>query len=94
MLNKWRRKRAVREFVASADPEVLEQERAALARENSEAPDPMGAALLPTEVESEMLGASRKFYFGGAYGIPALKPTDSSFKVRGLIEPEDSTPRD
>ena len=95
LLRSWRRKRQLREFVQSADPTILAQERAALLRENAEARDLKSGPLLPTDVEGGMLSASRRFYFGRGYGTPALKPTDSSFKVRGLIEPEESSkPRD
>ena len=85
----WRTKRQLRNFVQSADPQLLAEERAALARENAEAPDLRHSPLTPTEIGTEIFPTSRRFLVGlFQTGIPALKPTDSSFKVRGLIEPE------
>ena len=95
LFRNWRSRRQLKEFVATADPVTLAKEREALARENTEAPDLHNGPLLPTEVGTEVLAAPRRFFFGNAWGVPALKPSDSSFKVRGLIDPADfdqSTP--
>lgn len=89
LLRKWRTQRQLKEFIQSADPQTVAEERAALARESAEAPDLRSTPLVPTEVGAELFSVSRRFVTGlQQRGIPALKPTDSSFKVRGLIEPE------
>ena len=89
LFRKWRTQRQLKEFIQTADPQAIAEERAALARENAEAPDLHHSPLTPTEIGTEIFPTSRRFLVGlFQAGIPALKPTESSFKVRGLIEPE------
>lgn len=79
----FRTKRQLREFQASADPLTLAAEKAALERENAEAPS-SSTPQLPTSVGVEMLDKA----YRGFRPPPALKPTDSSWKMRDDYEPE------
>jgi hypothetical protein len=88
VFRKLRTKRQIRDFQENADPALLAQEIAALKRENSEAPNPEGP-LTPTSIGAEIFPTTRRF-FGASFEriIPALSPSESSWKVRGMIEPE------
>lgn len=83
LFRKSRTKRQLSHFQSSLNESELAEERAALTRENAEAPDLTGSPLTPTGIGVELLSATNVSLF-----IPALKPTDSGFKRRGLIEPE------
>lgn len=83
LFRKSRTKRQLAHFQSSASESELAQEKAALTRENAEAPDLTGSPVTPTGIGVELLNATNETLF-----IPALKPTDNGFKLRGLIEPE------
>ena len=88
LFRKIRTKLQLKDFQERADPALLAEEIEALKRENAEAPNPHGP-LTPTPIGAEILPTTRRF-FGAQYQtiIPALKPSESSWKVRGMIEPE------
>ena len=80
----FRTKRQLQEFQETADPRAIEAERAALERENAEAPNKNSKTFLPTDIGTELMDQSYK----GFRPVPALKPTDSSWKMRDDYEPE------
>ena len=88
LFRKIRTKNQIQEFREHADPAQLAQEIEALKRENSEAPNPEGP-LTPTSIGAEIFPTTRRF-FGASFEriIPELSPSESSWKVRGMIEPE------
>jgi len=81
LFRKWRTQRQLKEFIQTADPQAVAEERAALARENAEAPDVGKNPLVPTDVGAEMISASRRFENGGLRGIPAINRTAPQFRT-------------
>ena len=79
-----RTKRQLQRFQETADPEAIATEKAALERENSEAPNKKSQTFLPTGIGTELMDQS----YRGFRPVPALKPTDSSWKMRDDYEPE------
>jgi len=84
LFRKYRTKRQIESLLQGADPRIIEEEKAALARENAEAPDAKHSPQIPTSVGAELLNKSYKGYKPPV----ALKPTESSWKMRHDYEPE------
>jgi len=84
LFRNFRTKRQIKSLLEHADPRVIAEEKAALARENMEAPDVKHSPLIPTGVGAELLDKSYKGYKPPV----ALKPNDSSWKMRHDYEPE------
>lgn len=80
----FRTKRAIKEFQATADPQTLAEEKAALLPEDAQSPNKSGMGQSPTPIGTEIMNQGYK----GFRPIPALKPTDSSWKQREDFEPE------
>jgi len=83
LFRNFRTKRQLAEFQKNADPLVLAEEKAALEREDAEAPS-ASSPVLPTAIGAEMLNKS----YRGFRPVTALKPNDSSWKQRQDYEPE------
>lgn len=81
ILRKFRIKRQLKTFQETADPQILAEEKAALERENAEAPN--STTFLPTTIGAELLNKNYRDWFRPSL---TLRPTDSSLTMRGDYE--------
>ncbi len=82
LFRKIRKRDEVKEWLGTADPKEIAEEKAALTREDAEAHGGLPKPALPTDIGVELIGKSRF----AQWISPALKPTDSGFKLRGMPE--------
>ncbi len=85
IFRKNRTRDEVKEWLDTADPKEIAEEKAALEREDAEAHGGLPKPDLPSDIGVELIGKARF----GQWISPALKPTDSGFKLRGMPEVEE-----